>query len=103
VAHECQEVAKNPTARYMAVQRRAIAEVAARTQTASVVADYLVSAQRWRDKAIRVGLGDPFDGLPERSPELAKVALAEADALKEALIFDPEPDGHWSHYRKRRP
>ena len=61
-----QERDKNPSARYMAVQRLAIARVAFKPhdeEAARVAAYYLVRAEMWRGRAIAEGAGDPLAGL----------------------------------------
>ena len=61
-----QERSKTPTARYMAVQQLAIAEVVFRKNdeiAAARAAPYAINAQRWRQRAIDQGNGDPLDGL----------------------------------------
>jgi hypothetical protein len=66
-----QENDKSPSARYMAVQRRAVGEVAFRPhdeRAAAVAAPYLLDAEVWRERAIEAGEGDPLDGLAPRAP-----------------------------------
>lgn len=61
-----QEISKTPTARYMAVQQLAVAEVAFRPNdetAAATAAPYLLNAERWRKRAIAQGQGDPLEGL----------------------------------------
>lgn len=63
-----QEHDKLPSARYMAVQRRAVGEVAFRPndeQAARDAAPYLLDSERWRRLAIERGEGDPLEGLPQ--------------------------------------
>lgn len=68
-----QENTKDPSLRYMAVQRRAVAEVAFKPHdeaAALVAANYLLDSERWRKLAIEAGLGDPLEGFkpePERN------------------------------------
>lgn len=61
-----QEISKTPTARYMAVQQLAVAECAFRPNdetAAATAAPYLLNAERWRQRAIAQGHGDPLEGL----------------------------------------
>jgi len=61
-----QEDDKRPSPRYMAVQRRAVAEVAFKPNDEKAAADaapYALDAMRWRQVAIDAGLGDPLAGL----------------------------------------
>lgn len=61
-----QERDKDPSPRYMAVQRLAVAEVAFKphdAEAALVCAQYANEAQKWRQSAICQGLGDPLAGL----------------------------------------
>jgi len=61
-----QEVDKNPSRRYMAVQRLAVAESAFRPhdeEAARICAIYLVEAERWAQRAIAAGEGDPLSDL----------------------------------------
>lgn len=65
-----QENDKNPTARYLAVQRRAVAELAFKPndeEAARTVAPYLWESEKWRRVAIEMGAGDPIEGLEEGS------------------------------------
>jgi hypothetical protein len=58
-----QERDKHPSARYMAVQRRAVAEVAFRPRdeaAARISAQYLAESESWRALAISRGEGDPL-------------------------------------------
>lgn len=68
-----QENDKSPSARYMAVQRRAVAEVAFRPndeKAATDAAPYLIESELWRDRAIAAGDGDPLAGIaPYRKGE----------------------------------
>lgn len=64
--HNGQENSKTPTARYMAVQQLAVAEVAFRPNdeaAAALAAPYVLNAGRWRQRAIDKGQGDPLEGL----------------------------------------
>ena len=68
-----QEVDKEPSSRYMAVQRRAVAEVAANTPELdrAIAIDYLRRSEQWRRRAVRDGMGDPLAGLSGlRLPEV---------------------------------
>ena len=61
-----QENDKRPSARYMAVQRRAVGEVAFKPndeEAVRVAAPYLVEAELWRRRAIEAGDGDPLSDL----------------------------------------
>ena len=61
-----QERDKEPSLRYMAVQRLAVARAAFRKndeQAATVVAKYLQEAISWQQMAIGAGAGDPLAGL----------------------------------------
>jgi hypothetical protein len=61
-----QEVKKNPTARYLCVQQRAVAELAFKPndeQAAQIAAHYLTESERWRRMAIEAGAGDPLQGV----------------------------------------
>lgn len=63
---EGQEVKKNPTARYLCVQQRAIAELAFKPndeQAAQIAAHYLGESEKWRQAAIETGAGDPLRGV----------------------------------------
>lgn len=73
--HPGQEISKNPSLRYMAVQRHAIAEALFKPndeRAAGACAPYLVEADAFRRQAIAAGEGDPLiDLLPLRSEPLA--------------------------------
>ncbi len=61
-----QEHDKQPSQRYLAVQRLAVSTLAFKPfdeAAAKVSAEYLLEAQRWRLRAIRAGEGDPLEGL----------------------------------------
>jgi len=61
-----QEVDKRPSARYLAVQQRAVGEVAFKPndeQAAKDAAPYLIKSEYWRTRAISAGAGDPLEGL----------------------------------------
>lgn len=65
-----QENTKSPSARYMAVQKRAVGELAFRPHdeaAAGVAAPYLIESEIWRKRAIDAGLGDPLEGIKEMS------------------------------------
>lgn len=68
-----QENDKEPSARYMAVQRLAVSHTAFRPNdegAAYVAAQYLQDALTWRQRAIATGEGDPLAGLlPEGGRE----------------------------------
>ena len=58
-----QEKDKDPTARYMAMQRRAVAEVAFKPndeKAAAISARYILESEKWRKVAMANGEGDPF-------------------------------------------
>jgi len=66
-----QESDKRPSNRYMAVQRRAIAEVAFKPhdeEAALVCANYIVESETWRSRAVEAGEGDPLAGLVKNEP-----------------------------------
>lgn len=69
---EGQETRKDPSLRYMAVQRLAVAHTAFKPHdedAAYVAAQCMVEAMAWRQKAIDAGMGDPLAGLvPEQAP-----------------------------------
>jgi hypothetical protein len=79
-----QENRKDPSASYMAVQQRAVGELAFRKndeEAARIAAPYLLNAEVWRATAIARGEGDPLEGLTEiepRSLEECRQAVAEA-------------------------
>ncbi|MBV8284063.1 MAG: hypothetical protein JO277_00515 [Candidatus Eremiobacteraeota bacterium] len=61
-----QEVRKDPSPRYMAVQRLAVSTLAFKPHdeaAALVAANYLAEAIEWRERAIKAKLGDPLEGL----------------------------------------
>lgn len=61
-----QERTKTPTLRYLAVQQRAIGEVAFRPNdeaAAAIAAPFILNAEAFRQKAIAAGHGDPFEGV----------------------------------------
>ncbi len=63
-----QEVKKNPTARYLCVQQRAVAELAFKPNdeaAAQLSAHYLWESEKWRRVAIEAGAGDPLQGVVE--------------------------------------
>jgi hypothetical protein len=67
-----QENTKDPSARYMAVQRRAVAEAAFKPNdeaAAATAARYLADAEAWRQIAVERGEGDPFAALAARTTE----------------------------------
>ena len=66
-----QEISKTPTARYMAVQQRAVGELAFKPnneKAAHAAAPYLLNSEKWRQRAIEKGHGDPLEGLTENPP-----------------------------------
>jgi hypothetical protein len=66
---EGQEVDKRPSLRYLAVQQRAVAELAFKPndeEAARVAAEYLVNSERFRKAAIDAGAGDPLAGIARR-------------------------------------
>ena len=70
-----QERDKNPSQRYLAVQRLAVAEVAFRPNDAKsleVMKPYLVASMQARVQAIREGAGDPLQGLLPNLPEVPR-------------------------------
>lgn len=61
-----QEQRKDPSVRYLAVQRRAVAELAFKPDdedAARIAAPYLMASEQFRQKAIEMGLGDPLAGI----------------------------------------
>lgn len=61
-----QETDKQPSLRYMAVQRLAVAHTAFKPYdeaAAYVAAQYTVEALAWRQKAVLAEQGDPLEGL----------------------------------------
>ena len=61
-----QEKDKQPSVRYLAVQRRAIAELLFKPndeKAAALAAPYLIESEMWRQKAIDAGDGDPLEGI----------------------------------------
>lgn len=63
-----QENHKSPSLRYMAVQRRAVAELAFKPhdeEAARIVARYLMASEVYRNAAIEEGHGDPLEGIDE--------------------------------------
>lgn len=61
-----QEVDKRPSYRYLAVQQRAVGEVAFRPndeRAAAAAAPHLIKSEHFRARAIAAGLGDPLEGL----------------------------------------
>lgn len=61
-----QEVTKTPSLRYMAVQRRAVAELVFKPYdeaAAAAAVPYLLAAERFRRLAIEAGHGDPLASL----------------------------------------
>jgi len=73
-----QENDKAASARYMAVQRLAVAEVAFKPndEAAALVATaYVVESEKWRRLAIDGGAGDPLVSLIARAPMLPEGSL----------------------------
>lgn len=63
-----QERDKKPSLRYMAVQRRAIGEIAFKPndeEAARIAAPYLLESEALRRLCIEQGLGDPLEGIVE--------------------------------------
>lgn len=61
-----QEIDKKPSARYMAVQQLAMAELAFKPRdeaAAQIAGNYVHHAVEWRYRAIAAGAGDPLEGL----------------------------------------
>lgn len=61
-----QEDDKKPSLRYMAVQMRAVAELAFRPndeEAARLAAPYLLGSHRCRAECVERGLGDPLQGI----------------------------------------
>src|SRR5262245_57613685 len=66
-----QEFDKSPSARYMAVQRRAVGEGAFKPNdeaAARAAAPYLIESEQWRTRAIERGEGDPLAGIVQNPP-----------------------------------
>ncbi len=87
-----QENDKNPSPRYMAVQRRAVAEVAFKPRdeaAALVCGQLLLESERWRQVAIDRGFGDPLAGLdPLPADVRERLAKASAQTIE---MFGPHP------------
>lgn len=62
-----QEVDKRPSLRYLAVQQRAVAELATNAFGADVAATYIAASEDFRAKAVAAGLGDPLVALVQTS------------------------------------
>lgn len=63
-----QESRKDPTARYLCVQQRAVAELAFKPNdeaAAQISAHYMWESEKWRRVAIEMGAGDPLQGVVE--------------------------------------
>lgn len=63
-----QENDKKPSARYMAVQQRAVAELAFKPndpEAAETCASFIVNSEAWRYRAIQAGEGDPLAGIAQ--------------------------------------
>lgn len=78
-----QENDKKPSYRYLAVQRRAVAELAFKPndeKSAHVAAGYILESEAFRLRAIETGAGDPlgFCGPPALGEAAAKSAAIEA-------------------------
>lgn len=61
-----QEVRKDPSLRYLAVQQRAVAELVFKSndeEAAKLSVYYLQESEKWRQMAIEQGAGDPLAGL----------------------------------------
>ena len=74
-----QEDDKQPSLRYMAVQRLAVAHTAFKPYdeyAAYVAAYYTTEALVWREKAIKAGQGDPLEGLLSKLPPVAGAVSA---------------------------
>jgi len=64
-----QEIDKNPSARYMAVQQWAVALTAYEKDNEQAVlatAQYIANAERWARRAMELGWGDPLEKLRPR-------------------------------------
>ena len=69
-----QEVRKDPSLRYLAVQQRAVGELAFKPhdeEAARIAAEYLWKSEAFRKRAIEAGLGDPLVGLTAHAPVFA--------------------------------
>lgn len=61
-----QEVRKTPSLRYLAVQQRAVAELAFKPhdeEAARIATEYLLVSEQFRRAAIEAGEGDPLEGI----------------------------------------
>lgn len=61
-----QEISKNPSLRYLAVQKLAVAESAFKPNDEKAAWDsalYLAEAMEYQKRCIALGLGDPLEGL----------------------------------------
>ena len=68
---EGQEVTKRVSLRYLAVQQRAVAELAFRPndeKAAEQAMPYLLASEKFRRAAIDAGLGDPLQGVVRTPP-----------------------------------
>jgi hypothetical protein len=81
-----QEVTKEPTVRYLAVQQYAIGEAAFRpNDEAAVAAPYIAKAHEWRDAAIRAGLGDPLVDLVSKT----EPSVSTGQCMKILSVWGP--------------
>jgi len=61
-----QEITKDPSPRYMAVQKLSVAHTAFKPNDVTALAimtEYLADAMKWRELAVAAGQGDPLVGL----------------------------------------
>lgn len=82
-----QEVRKDPSPRYLAVQRAAVGRLAFRPGdegAARVAAGYFAEAEIWRQEAIDAGGSDPLAGLPGIPPHV-RIDPAKAWAIVREL------------------
>ena len=87
-----QENTKTPTASYMAVQQRAVGELAFKPndeRAAIVAAPYMLNSEVWRAMAIAKGQGDPLEGLTEQPPRSLDECRQAVAAIKAARPSRP--------------
>lgn len=65
-----QEERKNPSNRYLALQRLCVSELAHRPRgNLAIATEYALQAETFRQRAIDEGAGDPFEQLSRRKPK----------------------------------
>lgn len=83
-----QEDVKNPSLRYMAVQRRAVGELAFRPRdekAAAIAAVCFLESELWRARASEAGRGDPLEGLSDAPLMSVKEVEGLIAAFKSAM------------------